>query len=104
MIVCRSGAPLSSPSDCPSWQCPIWPDEMASVAIGIFLQIVLMLRLSFPEWTHRLNLGNDLARPDSRRIDVSDRLFSDSLLFWRRIENSGSIAGTGIIALPIHRR
>ena len=44
-------------------QSPVGPDEMAGVAIGISLEIILMLRLGLPEVACRNDLRNNLARP-----------------------------------------
>ena len=58
-------------------QLPARPDEVARVAVRVALQVVLVLRLRLPERARRLHLGDDLARPQARRLDVGDRVLGD---------------------------
>src|ERR1700730_1662911 len=51
----------------PVRELPVWPDEMAGVAVGIALEVVLMLRLRLPEPPRRLHLGDHLPRPPRQR-------------------------------------
>jgi hypothetical protein len=44
-------------------QLPSRPDEVTGIPIGDALQIILVLRLSFPEGTCRRDLGHDSPRP-----------------------------------------
>jgi hypothetical protein len=44
-------------------QLPSRSDEVAGVPIGDALQVILVLRLSFPEGTCRRDLGHDSPRP-----------------------------------------
>src|ERR1700755_2259717 len=44
-------------------QLPVGTDEMAGVAVGIALQIVLMLGLGLPEGAGRLHFGHDRSGP-----------------------------------------
>ena len=44
------------------------------------LQVVLVLGLGLPERTHRCHLGDGLARPQPRRVDVGDGVLGD--LVW----------------------
>jgi hypothetical protein len=46
-------------------QSPVGPDEMAGVAIGISLEIILMLGFGLPEVACRNDFRNDLARPQA---------------------------------------
>src|ERR687896_2705546 len=46
-------------------QSPVRPDEMAGVAAGISLEIILMLGFGFPEVACGNDFGNDLARPQA---------------------------------------
>ena len=87
----------------PTRQLPVWPDEVAGVAIRETFEIVLMLRLSFPEWTGRGDLRHRLARPQAGTIDVGDGVFCDALLFVVHEEDGGAIAGAHVIALPVAR-
>src|SRR5690606_41936143 len=48
-------------------QPPVRSDEMAGIAVRIALQVILVLRLGFPEVTHRLDLRHHLARPEADR-------------------------------------
>lgn len=50
---------------CTNGQFPVWPDEMAGVAVREFFQIVLMLGFGFPEFACRNHLSNDLPRPEA---------------------------------------
>ncbi len=38
-------------------------DVVAGVAVGVALEVVLVLGLGLPEWAGRRDLGDDLARP-----------------------------------------
>jgi len=49
----------------PNRQSPVGPDEMAGVAIGISLEIILMLGFGLPEVACRNDFRNDLARPQA---------------------------------------
>ena len=46
-------------------QSPVGPDEMAGVAVGISLEIILMLGFSLPEVACRNDFRNDFARPQA---------------------------------------
>ena len=46
-------------------QSPVGPDEMARVAAGISLEIILMLGFGLPEVACRNDFRNDLARPQA---------------------------------------
>jgi len=46
-------------------QSPVGPDEMAGVAVGILLEIILMLGFGLPEVACRNDFRNDLARPQA---------------------------------------
>lgn len=46
-------------------QSPVGPDEMAGVAIGISLEIILMLGFGLPEVACGNDFRNDLARPQA---------------------------------------
>ena len=59
---------------------PVLSLEVTGVATRTLLEIVLMLRLGLPEVAHGLDLGDDLAVPQPRRIHVGDRIFGDALL------------------------
>ena len=61
-------------------QRPVGPDEMAGVAMGVALQVVLVLRLGLPECAGGGHFGHDLARPAAGGLDVSDGLLGNALL------------------------
>ncbi len=63
-----------------------------------------MLGFRFPKIASRLNLGNDFARPQPRRIDVLDRIQGNFLLLIAGIENSRPIGRPTIVSLAILRR
>ncbi len=46
-------------------QSPVGPDEMAGVAVGISLEIILMLGFGLPEVACRNDFRNDLAWPQA---------------------------------------
>ena len=53
-------------------QRPFRPNEVTSVAIRIFFQIILVLGLGLPERSGRGHLGDNLARPKAGSIDIGD--------------------------------
>ena len=71
---------------------PAGPHEMAGVAIGVALQIILMLRFGLPEGTGRRQLGHHLAGPEAGGLDIGDGVFADALLLLARVENRGAVA------------
>ena len=77
---------------------------MASVPIGIFLQIILMLGFGFPERTRRRDFRYDFARPNFGRIDVGNRIFSYAMLLIGGVVDRRAIAGSAVVALAIQRR
>src|SRR6185312_5815209 len=77
---------------------------MAGVAVRIALQVVLMLRLGFPEIPDRRDLGDDLARPEPGGLDVRDRVLGDALLLRTRIEDRRAVARAEVVALAVARR
>src|SRR5207237_5131650 len=77
---------------------------MAGVAVGIALEVVLMLWLGLPERSGRRHLGHDLARPAARRLDVRDRLLGDAALLLVEVEDRRAIARPDVVSLPVRRR
>ena len=47
------------------WQHPVWPREVAGVAVRIAFEVILMLRLRLPEGACRLDFRDNLARPQA---------------------------------------
>src|SRR5437773_2188663 len=87
----------------PVRQRPFRPNEVTGVAVGIFLQIVLMLRLGLPERSDRCHLGDNLARPKAGSIDIGDSVFGDPLLLVIRIEDGRPVARAPVVALTVQR-
>jgi ATP-dependent helicase/nuclease subunit A len=87
----------------PMRELPAWPDEMAGVAVGITLEVVLMLRLRCPERPSRLHLGDHLSRPQARGVDIRDRVVRDPLLLVVGVENGRPVAEAGVVALAVLR-
>src|ERR1044071_9083489 len=73
-------------------QNPVRPHEMARVAVGIALEVVLMLRLGLPEPAGRCHLGDDLPGPATRGLDVRDRLLGDTVLLVIGVEDRRAVA------------
>src|SRR3546814_10518859 len=61
-------------SSLPLGKDPAGTRGVTGVAVRIALQIVLLLRLSFPEIADRRHICDDLARPQARPVHVGDRL------------------------------
>jgi hypothetical protein len=66
-------------------QLPARPNEMTGVAAWMLQEIVLMLRLGFPEVSRWYDLGHDLAGPQPGFFDVRDRVFRNPTLFVSRV-------------------
>src|SRR4051794_30393223 len=73
-------------------QLPVRPREVARVAVGVPLQVVLVLGFRFPERPGCDDLGDDLAGPESGGFDVGDRVLRDSLLLIIGVEDRRAIA------------
>ena len=80
---------------------PFRPNEMASVAIRVALQVVLMLRLGFPEGAGLGNFRKNLSGPKPGGLDVRDRVVCDPFLILAGVENRRTIAGSSVVALTI---
>src|SRR5215216_6005535 len=85
-------------------QLPVLPDEMTVVAIRNALEVVLMLRLGFPEIAGWSDFGDHLARPKPRSIDVGDRVFGNPLLFFAGVEDRRAVARADVVALAVPGR
>src|SRR5688572_7553510 len=84
-------------------QLPAGPDEVARIAVGVALEVVLVLGLGFPEIAGGRDFGHDLAGPQPRRVDVGDRVLGDALLLMARVEDRGAVARSRVVALAIAR-
>ena len=74
----------------PLRQLPARAREVAGVAVGDALQVVLVLGLGLPEGAGRRDLGDHLARPQARGVDVGDGVLGDPLLLVARCRRSPS--------------
>ena len=63
-----------------------------------------MLGLGLPERPDRRHLGDDLARPDARGIDIGDGVLRDPLLLVAGVEDRRTVARAAVIALAVHGR
>src|ERR1700678_3413410 len=80
---------------------PIRPDVVASVAIWISFQIILMLGFGLPEGTGRFYCRHGFSGPNSPGIDVSDGVLRGPFLLLVGIEDRRAIAGSAVVSLPI---
>jgi hypothetical protein len=64
----------------PPGQHPVGARVVAGVAVGVALQVILVLWLRLPEVSHRFDFGHDLARPKARSVDVCDGVLDYPLL------------------------
>src|SRR6478735_2380029 len=91
------------PSGVPLRQLPVGSREVARVAVGIALEVVLMLGLGLPERTGGGHLGDHRAGPDARGVDVGDGVLGDLLLLVVEVEDGRAVAQTDVVALPVLR-
>ena len=89
-----------SPGDLAARQRPPRPHEVARVPVRNPFEIVLVLRLRLPEVPGRHHLRHHLARPETRRVDVGDRVERDATLLVGRREDRRAIARPAVVALP----
>src|SRR5215217_6318509 len=80
---------------------PVRSREVAGVAPRLTLQVVLVLRLGLPEITCRHDFGDDLARPQPRRLDVGDGVQRHGLLLVVGVEDRRPVAPADVVALPV---
>ena len=76
---------------------------MAGVAVGIALQVILVLRLRLPEVPHRLDLGHGLARPQARSVYVCDGILGYPFLLIVDEVDRRPIGAADVVALSISR-
>src|SRR6185437_1464042 len=84
-------------------QLPVRADEVAGVAVGDPLQVILVLGFGFPEVPGGRDRGNSLAGPQAGSVHVLDGVFGDALLLVAGVEDRRAVAGADVVALPIHR-
>src|SRR3954453_9636330 len=82
-------------------QLPARSREVAGVAVGVALEVVLVLGLGLPERDGVADLGDHLAGPQARRIDVGDRVLGDLALLVARHEDLRAVAGADVVALAV---
>src|SRR5665213_3209212 len=80
---------------------PVRSGVVARVPVRVLHQVVLVLGLGLPERPHGLDLGDDVAWPKPRRVDVSDGLERDALLLVVRVKDRRTVARADVIALTI---
>src|SRR3954453_21880077 len=83
------------------WQLPARAREVAGVAVGVALEVVLVLGLGLPERDRLADLGHDLAGPQARGLDVGDRGLRDPALLVARGKDLGPVTGADVVALAI---
>src|SRR5438876_12415002 len=66
--------------------------EVTRVSVRVTLEIVLMLGLGLPERPRRRHLGDHLAGPETRGLDIRDRVPGDATLLVVEIEDRRAIA------------
>jgi len=74
---------------------------VAGIAIGMFLQVVLVLCLSVPEIAGGYDFGYDFAGPFARDVQFCDKFFRGILLGFIQVKNCGTIGSAHIIALSV---
>jgi hypothetical protein len=67
-------------------------------------EVVLVLGLGLPERPGGLDRGHGLLGPQSRGVDVGDRVAGDLLLLGREREDRRAVARSDVVALTVHRR
>src|SRR3954449_6508472 len=68
-------------------QLPVRPGEVAVVAVGVALEVVLVFGLGLPERAGLADRGHDLAGPQAGGVDVGDCLLGDAALLVARDED-----------------
>ncbi len=63
-----------------------------------------MLGLGLPERAGGLDLGDDLAGPEARGLDVGDRVLGDPALLVVDVEDRRAVAQADVVPLPVQRR
>src|ERR1700729_973842 len=86
-----------------SRELPPRTNEVARVAVGIPLEVVLVLGLGLPERSGGLDFGNDLSGPQAGRVDIGDRVLRDAALLVIDVEDRRAVAGAQVVALTVLR-
>jgi hypothetical protein len=85
-------------------QFPARTDEVTGVAIGIALQVVLVLGFRLPEFTSGSDFRYNPARPKARSVDVGDRVLCEATLLIVGVEDRRAVAHAYIVTLTIAGR
>src|SRR5665213_2665810 len=80
---------------------PIRPWEVARVAVGVLLEVVLVLLFGLPECAYRSEFSHHFAGPDSGLLNVSDRVFGYPPLLSVDVKDCGAVAGADVATLAI---
>src|SRR3954467_8093532 len=86
------------------WQLPAGPREVAGIAVGVALEVVLVLGLGLPEGDRLADLGHHLAGPEAGGLDVGDRVLGHLALLLARVEDLGAVARPDVVALAVPGR
>lgn len=81
---CNHMREVETRSGCSMRESPIWPDEMAGVAIRDSVPDSPDARVLPPKSTDRFHFCHCLTRPESRGIDVGDCVFRSPPLLISR--------------------
>src|SRR5262249_22029875 len=73
--------------------------EMAGITVWNPFKVVLGLGLGFPELADGHDFCDDFSWPKTRCINVCDRIFSDALLLFARVENGRAVAFANVFPL-----
>src|SRR5450755_4062287 len=87
-----------------SRQFPARTDEVAGVAVGVALKVVLVLGLRLPERSGGLHIGDGLPWPQAGGVDIGDRVLRDAALLVVDVVDRRAIARADVVALPVLRR
>src|SRR3546814_17746376 len=77
-------------SDWSSDVCSSDLDEVAGVAAGVMLQVILVLGFGLPEIAGGGEFGHHLARPQTAGFDIGDGVLGDLPLHLAGVENCRS--------------
>src|ERR1700722_20218920 len=77
---------------------------MARLAVGMLLQVILILLLRLPEGSSRDDLGHDLPGPQAGCIDVSDGVEGGESLLLGQVEDRRADVSPHFVALSVQRR
>ena len=82
---------------------PAGTNEVARLAIGMFLEIILVVLLSLPEWSGCDHLTNNSSGPQAGRIDIGDGVEGGTSLFFTGIEDGRTDVSPFFLALAVQR-